>query len=142
MRFRLTLCSFLPALCVLLAGAGADAGNWPRFRGPNGTGVSTDKDVPIHFNDKENVLWKAPIPGRGNSSPIVWGDRLFIQSASADGSERWLICVNAVSGEVLWKKSAPGARRTPTPRTRWRRPRRPRTANGSTPSFGTERTFY
>ncbi len=109
MRFRIPLCSFLPALGVLLAGAAADAGDWPRFRGPNGTGVSTDKDVPIHFGAKEGVLWKTPIPGRGNSSPIVWGDRLFIQSAAADGSERWLICVNAVSGEVLWKKSAPGA---------------------------------
>jgi hypothetical protein len=89
--------------------AAAHAGDWPRFRGPNGTGVSADKDVPIQWTATEGVLWKTPIPGRGNSSPITWGDRVFIQSSAADGSERWLLCLNAASGEVLWKQSAAGA---------------------------------
>src|ERR1700674_2870066 len=102
MRFRPPAFWILPALCGLLPLADADAADWPRFRGPNGTGVSTDKDVPVQWTDKDGVLWKTPIPGRGNSSPIVWGDRLFIQSAAADGSERWLFCINAVSGDVLW----------------------------------------
>src|SRR5438309_4825967 len=78
--------------------------NWPRFRGPNGTGVSADKEVPVQWSDKDGVLWKTPLPGRGNSSPIVWGDKLFVQSSAADASERWLFCVNAGSGEVLWKR--------------------------------------
>ncbi len=130
MHFRPTLLSFLPALCVLLAGA--DAGDWPRFRGPNGTGVSADKDVPVHFSDKDGVVWKTPIPGRGNSSPIVCGDRLFIQSAAADGSERWLICVNAVTGEVLWKKAAPGAAARTHPKN---------TLASSTPATDGERVY-
>jgi outer membrane protein assembly factor BamB len=108
MKSRPTALWILSALCGLLACAAAHADNWPRFRGPNGTGVSADKDVPIQWSEKEGVLWKTPIPGRGNSSPIVWGDRLFIQSSAADGSERWLFCLNAASGEVLWKQSAAG----------------------------------
>lgn len=103
----------LIALWLLLSLAAAPASavddNWPRFRGPNGTGVSGDKGVPVQWSDKENVLWKVAIPGRGNSSPIIWGDKLFIQSASADGAERWLLCLDANSGDVIWKKTAPGA---------------------------------
>ena len=104
---RTALWSF-SALCGLLTCAAAHADNWPRFRGPNGTGVSADKDVPVKWTATEGVLWKTPIPGRGNSSPIVWGDRVFIQSSADDGSERWLLCLNAASGEVLWKQNAAG----------------------------------
>jgi outer membrane protein assembly factor BamB len=99
----------LLALGMLLPlGAAADAGNWERFRGPNGAGVADDKDVPLKWSDKENLLWKAPLPGRGNSSPVVWGERLFIQSASEDGKERWLFCLEAATGREVWKRSAPG----------------------------------
>src|SRR4051794_12341094 len=71
---------------------------WARFRGPNGTGVAADKDVPVEFSDTKNVLWKTAIPGAGNSSPIIWGDRVFLESASADGKERLLVCVDALKG--------------------------------------------
>jgi len=108
MQPRPTAFWILPALCGLLTCAAAHAGDWPRFRGPNGTGVSADKDVPIQWTATEGVLWKTPIPGRGNSSPITWSDRVFIQSSAADGSKRWLLCLNAVTGEVLWKQSAAG----------------------------------
>jgi outer membrane protein assembly factor BamB len=108
MHSRSTAFCILSALCGLLTCAIAGAADWPRFRGPNGTGVSADKDVPIQWSEKEGILWKTPIPGHGNSSPIVWGDRLFIQSAADDGSQRWLFCLNAVSGEILWKQAAPG----------------------------------
>ena len=131
MHPRPTAFWILPALCGLLTAAAASAGDWPRFRGPNGTGVSTDKDVPVQWTDKD-VLWKTPIPGRGNSSPIIWGDRLFIQSAAADGSERWLICVNATSGDVLWKKAAPGATAHTHPKN---------TLASSTPATDGERVY-
>jgi len=91
---------------LLLAGLAA-AGNWPRFRGPNGTGTVDDKDVPIHWSADQGVLWKTAIPGKGYSSPIVWGDRLFLQSASADGAQRWLLCVDTHTGKVLWTRTAP-----------------------------------
>jgi outer membrane protein assembly factor BamB len=89
-------------LGVLLA-VGAD---WPRFRGPNGTGTSADKDVPVRWT-ADNVLWKTPIPGAGHSSPIVSRGKVFLLSATDD--ERLLICVDATSGKVLWKQAAPGA---------------------------------
>jgi outer membrane protein assembly factor BamB len=81
----------------------ASAANWPRFRGPNGTGISDDKDVPVEWSDA-NRLWKTALPGVGHSSPVVWGDRVFLESASNQGRERQLVCVSATTGKVLWTK--------------------------------------
>lgn len=99
------------ALGALLALTGtANAANWDRFRGPNGTGVASDRDVPVRWTAKDGVLWKAELPGVGHSSPVIWGDRIFLQSAAANGSARWLLCLDAKNGEILWKKEAPGRR--------------------------------
>ncbi|OAI46689.1 hypothetical protein AYO44_10960 [Planctomycetaceae bacterium SCGC AG-212-F19] len=102
----------LGLLLCLGSQVGADssttAPSWPRFRGPNGTGVSADKNIPIEFSDQSNVLWKTAIPGTSNSSPIVWGNRIFLHSASSDGKERFLICLNT-DGKVLWSKSVSGS---------------------------------
>src|SRR5258708_1666823 len=83
--------------------AAKTAGQWSRFRGPNGTGESDDKNVPIKFTEKENLLWKLAIPGIGHSSPIVYGDNLFMESASEDGKDRWIICVDVKEGTIRWK---------------------------------------
>jgi outer membrane protein assembly factor BamB len=83
---------------------------WPRFRGPNGEGIAADRDIPVQWTDKEGVLWKTAIPGLGNSSPIVWGDRIFLQSATQDGRERLLLCLNVADGKILWSRSLPGSR--------------------------------
>src|SRR5579885_2937069 len=95
----------------LLAALGLPAGaaNWPRFRGPNGTGVADDKNIPAEWTEKD-YLWKVALPGVGNSSPIVWGDRVFLQCASADSKERLLVCVSAATGKILWTASEPGGR--------------------------------
>jgi outer membrane protein assembly factor BamB len=85
------------------------AGDWPRFRGPNGTGIANDQDVPVKWTD-QNVLWKTPLPGIGHSSPIVWKGRIFLQSASEESGERWLLCLDASRGEILWKTRSPGER--------------------------------
>lgn len=84
------------------------AENWARFRGPNGTGFSADKQIPVTWTEKDGVVWKTPIPGLGNGSPIVWGNRLFIQSAGADGKGRQLNCIDTANGKILWSKSVPG----------------------------------
>src|ERR1019366_8013789 len=86
----------------------ARADNWERFRGPNGNGIAKDKNIPVKFSATEGVLWKVPIPGDGNSSPIVWGDRLFLHSASLDGSDRTLFCLDALTGQEIWKRTIPG----------------------------------
>jgi outer membrane protein assembly factor BamB len=103
---RLTRISLLAAAFVCIAGAD----NWERFRGPNGTGASDDKGVPLSFGTSENVVWKIELPGSGNSSPIVWGKRLFLHVASNDGASRSLLCLDTADGKILWQKSIPGAK--------------------------------
>jgi outer membrane protein assembly factor BamB len=98
-------------LLVLVLGgltSAAFGDNWDRFRGPNGSGAVDDKDVPVTFGAKENIVWKAPLSGAGNSSPVIWGKRLFLQSAAKDGKRRTLHCLDAASGKTLWEKSIPG----------------------------------
>ncbi len=85
------------------------AGNWPRFRGPNGTGVAADKQIPVEWTD-QNVLWKVAIPGKGYSSPIVWNDRIFLQTASDDARERSLLCLDARNGQTVWTQAFPGSK--------------------------------
>jgi outer membrane protein assembly factor BamB len=85
---------------------------WPMFRGPTGMGIAPPGDWPQSWNTEsgENILWKCVIPGEGNSSPCVWGSRIFL--TSADENHRWLHCVDAGAGMVLWSsevKSPPGA---------------------------------
>lgn len=93
---------------IVVAGSNLSAGDWPRFRGPNGAGIAMDKGIPIHFSDRDGILWKTAIPGSGNSSPIVSGDRVFLQTAATGGSERQLLCIDAANGKILWSKSEPG----------------------------------
>lgn len=83
------------------------AADWPRFRGPNGAGISDDKDVPVKWKD-ENFLWKAELPGAGHSSPIVIKGKVILQAATL--KERILVCYDAASGKQLWKTAVPGAR--------------------------------
>src|SRR5262249_53430539 len=85
---------------------GAD--NWERFRGPNAQGTVDDANVPLAFGAKENVVWKVALPGTGNGSPVVWGNRLFLQSASTDSKLRTLHCIDTASGKILWERSVPG----------------------------------
>ena len=107
-----TLLGLFALAILLLTAALSQAGNWPRFRGPNGTGESDDKSIPITFSETENMLWKTALPGIGHSSPIVWGDSLFLQSASPDGKDRWLICVDTKDGSIRWKTTIPGSKAT------------------------------
>jgi outer membrane protein assembly factor BamB len=108
LKIKLGLGGFLVLSTLVTAILPTSAANWPRFRGPNGTGIAQDKNIPVKWSDQDGVLWKAPIPGVGNSSPIVWGDRVFVQSASADGKERMLLSLSTADGKLLWARSLPG----------------------------------
>ena len=99
--------------CMLLIGlsgfclADLTAGeNWPRFRGPNGTGVSAEQSIPAEWT-KENVRWSVDLPGEGNSSPIIWGQRVFITSADVESGQRYLQCFDSGSGKLLWQREFP-----------------------------------
>ena len=71
-------------LMVLLASS-VYADNWPNWRGPSGTGVSPETGLPARWSSTENIAWKAPVRGLGISSPIVWGDRVFVTSQVGRG---------------------------------------------------------
>src|SRR5260370_25198530 len=81
--------------------------NWPCWRGPSGQGYAQDRAVPLTWSKSENLLWKTDLPGRGNSSPIIWGDRIFLTAASQNGDERYLLWVGAADGKILWKQVVP-----------------------------------
>jgi outer membrane protein assembly factor BamB len=106
MRHRLAALTLSLFFLGSLSGA-APAADWPRFRGPNGAGVTTDRDVPVKWSDKKNILWKADLPGTGNSSPIIWGDKLFVESAS--DKQRLLLCVDVKNGEIIWQQAINGS---------------------------------
>ncbi len=110
MRFRSGLVCLIALAGVFFLNAAAQADNWDRFRGPNGTGIAPDKNIPLKFSGTENVLWKAKIAGDGNSSPIVWGNRVFLQTASLDGSDRSLLCFDTKTGKEVWKRTIPGVK--------------------------------
>jgi outer membrane protein assembly factor BamB len=113
----------------VLAGAAISAQNWPSFRGPNASGVADGQPTPLKWDvaSGENVLWKTPVPGMAVSSPVVWGDRVFVSTAvSGDPSagiktglygdvkpsndvsmHSWrLLALDKRTGKVLWDRVA------------------------------------
>jgi len=86
-------------LAVLVA---ADPGdNWPEFRGPTGNGCSSAVGLPVRWSESENVRWKTPIHGRGWSSPVVWGDQVWITTAPEDGRQAYAVAVDLGSGKIV-----------------------------------------
>ncbi len=84
----------------------AGAEDWARLRGPNGTGVVAEA-TPVKFTAKD-LIWKTAIPGVGHGSPIVVGERVFLQSSSADSKTRSLYCLGAKSGKIEWSQAVGG----------------------------------
>ncbi|MDQ3665592.1 MAG: PQQ-like beta-propeller repeat protein [Acidobacteriota bacterium] len=120
--------SLLPTIVV------ASGNNWPQWRGPAGSGVSTEKNLPTEWSATKNIKWKTPIAGRSHSSPIVWGNKIFVTTAiegavvpgakavkhmmgdkeflhpDSIGADRKhsfkVICLNATTGRILWEQTA------------------------------------
>jgi outer membrane protein assembly factor BamB len=80
-----------------------NAGDWPRFRGPQGNAVSTDSPLPATWSTTDNVCWSVDLPGEGSSSPVVCGSRLFLTCAFEGGARRALLCLDRGAGQTLWK---------------------------------------
>ena len=78
------------------------ADNWPQWRGPSLDGVSQESNLPVRWSTRENVTWKLPMPAWSGSTPIVWGDRIFLNVA--DGGNLYLWSVDRADGSVLWKR--------------------------------------
>jgi outer membrane protein assembly factor BamB len=89
---------------------GVGAQYWPRWRGPSGQGLVSDTGYPDTWSATQNVLWKTPVPGRGNSSPIVWADRIFLTTAYDGGRRLSLIAYQRSSGARVWETFVPDGR--------------------------------
>ncbi len=92
-------------LLICLAGRLQAEGNWPRWRGPEGTGHSLETGIPVKW-DAQAVVWKTALPGQGQSSPIIWGERIFMTTALDKGKQRVVFCVDRRDGKILWQHLA------------------------------------
>lgn len=91
----------MPLAVLVLLGAQ----DWPGWRGPRGDGQSAETGFPTRWGPDENVKWKVPIPGKGHSSPVVVGERLFLTTCLEDSGERKLLCLSTADGRLLWEKT-------------------------------------
>ncbi len=133
-RIKVILVISLLSAVALLNYTVAASGNWPQWRGPAGLGVSAEKNLPTEWTAKKNIKWKTPIAGRSHSSPIVWGNKIFVTTAvegpvipgakavkhmmgdkeflhpDSIGADRKhtfkVICLNASTGKILWEQTA------------------------------------
>src|SRR6187401_759430 len=104
-RWSFALGITVVALASLGTSAPAAEGNWPRWRGPLQDGHSAETDLPVKWS-AENILWKSDLPGSGQSSPVIWVDKIFLTSYLDQGAERLVFCVERATGKILWKQSA------------------------------------
>lgn len=102
--------------CALAGMVAARGDDWPSWRGPAGTGISAEKTIPPSWSAKQNILWKIDLPDRGNSSPIVVGDKVFITQAIEKEKRRTLMCFNRGNGELLWQSGVTYEQSEPTNR--------------------------
>src|SRR5712691_1069750 len=98
-----SLASGLLIAAALSITAPAFSSTWPNWRGPEGNGFSADNNLPLKWSDKENVRWRVELPGPGNASPIVWGDRVFVAQAVEKENRRTLMCFDRTTGKLLWQ---------------------------------------
>src|SRR5262245_36622862 len=84
--------------------AWADNEEWSGWRGPRRDGTSHETGFPVGSSATEGVLWKVPIPGKGHSSPVVWGDHIFVTTCVEESGDRKLLCLDAKDGHVIWDR--------------------------------------
>jgi outer membrane protein assembly factor BamB len=97
---------FLPRaiLFLFVTVASTQAEDWPGWRGPRGDGTSLEKHLSLRWSATENIRWKTPIPGRGYSSPVVSGNRIFLTTCLEKEKKRLLLCLDRRDGKILWQR--------------------------------------
>lgn len=109
-------CRTIVTVLIACAVAPLGAENWPHWRGPSHNGISGEKNLPVKWTQTENILWKLPMPALSGSTPIIWGDRIFLNVADAlpdtgQAPSLHLWCVDRVKGTILWQKPLGGGNR-------------------------------
>src|SRR5262245_21439142 len=92
-----------------MAGAAVRADNWPAWRGAQGTGVSSERGLPLTWSKDHNVRWKVTLPEPGNSTPIIWGDHVFLTQSLDKGKRRAVLAFQRADGRLLWQRDVPCA---------------------------------
>src|SRR5580698_5287882 len=103
---RHSLAVFLAAFA--LSSVGGFGSDWPRFRGPNGSGVNETTGLPTEFGPQKNLLWKTPLPP-GHSSPILVGDHIFV--TAYEGDKLLTFSLDRATGKILWRRESPRDRK-------------------------------
>src|SRR5262245_19690529 len=94
----------------MVADEGEATRYWARWRGPSGQGLAAGSGYPDTWSATQNVIWKVRVPGNGNSSPIVWGDRILLTTAQQNGSRLSLLAYRRAHGTQVWEPNAPAGR--------------------------------
>jgi outer membrane protein assembly factor BamB len=95
---------FMQMLLLLAALTAADDANWTQFRGPGGSAVAAVSAAPpVEFGPSKKLLWKQTLPS-GHSSPVVWGDRIFVSSFDKDAKKFEVLCLAKKTGAILWRR--------------------------------------
>lgn len=102
---RVCKCLTLLVVVVSMARSPVVGEEWPGWRGPRGDGTSLETVVPTKWSSSDNVAWKTPLPGLGHSSPIIWGDRVFLTTAVVETKDRILLCLDRTNGKILWQET-------------------------------------
>jgi outer membrane protein assembly factor BamB len=102
--------SRLLVVSLLLSTSPLLAEDWPCWRGPRGDGTSADLAVPLDWSRSENVRWRVRVPGRGYSSPIIHGERVFLTTCDEKTGARILLCLERGTGRTLWSRTVVEAR--------------------------------
>ena len=105
-NFAWMTCLSILMICLTVCSSTLSADDWPQWRGADLTSVSNERDVPVEWGKDKDMRWRVPMPGPAGSSPVVWGDNVFL--TSVDKSNLTLICVGVESGKVKWKKLLDG----------------------------------
>ncbi len=106
MRLSMNRIASTVLLLIAFCHAARADDNWPRFRGPTHDGHYTGPAIPTQWDDA-SVVWKTPLKGVGQSSPVIWGDRIFLTTAEDGGRRRIVFCVARDGGKLLWEREAP-----------------------------------
>lgn len=103
-RSAIAIVSYLTLFLVSWCGLVLGQENWPEYRGPTGDGFATGANLPVEIDESRHVKWSTPIHGRGWSSPVVWGNQVWMTTATDDGKRMSAICVDLKTGDVMHDK--------------------------------------